>query len=170
MKHRLTIAGVLVATAFAIAAFSLAIPPDAFAAAVATAPPAATPEAAQGGSIVNIPWGAYASELIIAAGGVATWLIGRGVGLLPGPAKWAIELTKINQVANKAIEVAAFDLAAKIAKEGYSVNVRNEMLAKSLNAFQANAQKLYKQFQATLELKLKARIEAYIAEKVAEAG
>jgi hypothetical protein len=152
----------LCALSLACLFLTLGVAGDALAAVAPTADSATT---------VRFPWGEYAASLITAASGLATWLIGRGVGLLPGPAQLGIKITKLDQIGRRVIEAAAFDLADKIKKEGYSVNVRNELLAKALNGFQAQARQLAREFQDTLSLKLKARIEAYIVEKTrASAG
>jgi hypothetical protein len=129
-----------------------------------TAVPALAAETASD-TTVNLPWGQYVAEAIVALGAVAAGLVGHLTGLLPGPARWAVQLTKLDQVAAKAISAAAFDLAEDIRAQGYSVDVRNAMLAKALRVFEANAASLYAKYQATIALKLKARIEDYIADK-----
>jgi hypothetical protein len=162
MKTNSLLGGLALACLFAVLA-SFGFASEAWAAVAPTADPAAT--------TVRFPWGEYAAALITAGGGLATWLITRAVGLMPGPAQLAIKITKLDQVGRRVIEAAAFDLAEKIKKEGYSVNVRNELLAKALNGFQVQAGQLAREFQGTLVLKLKARLEEYIAEKTrASAG
>lgn len=112
---------------------------------------------------VRIPYGEVLASAVVALGGIASWLIGRAVGLLPGPARWIAEVAKLDQVAQRSIEAAAFDLAERIRSEGYTVNVRNEMLASAIRVFAANAAALYRRYEGTVVAKIKARIEAYIA-------
>lgn len=112
---------------------------------------------------VRIPYGEVLASAVLALGGIASWLVGRAVGLLPGPARWIAEVAKLDQVAQRSIEAAAFDLAERIRAEGYSVNVRNEMLASAIRVFAANAAALYHRYEDTVVAKIKARIEAYIA-------
>lgn len=116
---------------------------------------------------VTIPYGEVLASAVLALGGIVSWAIGRAVGFLPGPARWIAEVTKLDQVAQRSIETAAFDLAERIKKEGYTVNVRNEMLASAVKVFAANAASLYRQYEGTVVAKIKARIEAYIAERAA---
>ncbi len=128
-----------------------------------TAGPALAQEAANNnGSIINVPWGAWASELIILAGSGAVWVLGRAIGVLPGPVQLGIRLTTLDQVGKRVIETAAFDLSEKIKKEGYTADVRSEILAKAINAFIVQAPATARKFKDTLELKLKARVEEYI--------
>ena len=110
---------------------------------IATPALGAVAPAAADDTTVNLPWGQYVAEAIVALGAVAAGLVGHLTGLLPGPARWAVQLTKLDQVAAKAISAAAFDLAEDIRAQGYSVDVRNAMLAKALRVFEANAASLY---------------------------
>lgn len=144
---------------FAVVALAVSI--VAFPALAAVAP-------AQPDTNVNLPWGQYVAEAIIALGAIAGGIVGHLTGLLPGPARWAVQLTKLDQVASKAIAAAAFDLAEDIRTKGYTVDVKNAMLANALRVFEANAASLYAKYRDTIALKLKARIEEYIEEKAAK--
>lgn len=137
-----------------------------FVALIAT-PALAAVAPAQPDTSVTLPWGQYVAEAIFTLGAVAAGIVGHLTGLLPGPARWAVQLTKLDQVASKAIAAAAFDLAEDIRNKGYTVDVKNAMLANAIRVFEANAKSLYAKYQDTIALKLKARIEEYIAEKAA---
>lgn len=129
----------------------------------------AAPAFAADDTTVHVPWGQYVAEAILALGAVAGGIVGHLTGLLPGPARWGVQVMKIDQVAQKAISAAAFDLAKDIQSKGFTVDVRNAMLAQALNVFQANAADLFARYKETVSHKLKARIEEYIDQKTAAA-
>lgn len=138
----------------ALATLTMASP--AIAAAVATTP------AAPNETTVTVGYGQYLAEAILALGAIAGGLVAFLKGALPGPARWAVELTKLDQVAARAVEAAAFDLAEDIRTKTLTADVRAKWLADAIKVFEANAAGLYRKYKDTIALKLKARIEEYI--------
>lgn len=140
--------------AFAIAVVATVVPFEAIAA-VAPAP-------TESGSTYTFHWGAYGAEIISAIGAAGVYIAGAAIGLLPGPAQWAAKTFKLDQVIGKSIAAAANELAEAIAKKGYSIDVRNELLAKTLRNVESNAAALARKYAPTLQIKVRARIEEYI--------
>lgn len=119
---------------------------------------------------VTFHWGQYASEAILAVGAIAAGLVGRAIGLLPGPAQWAIRLTKLDQVAEKAILAAVHDLATTVEAKNYTLEIKNKIVADAAKYVERNAADIYRRFAPTLFDKLKARLQAYIDKKIAAQG
>ncbi len=148
------------AMALAVVATFTLVPAEAFAAAV--------PAAADTGSTFTFKWGQYASEALIALGSAGVYIAGAAIGLLPGPARWAANTFKLDQVIGKSIAAAANELAAKIATKSYTADVRSELLAQTLRNVEQNAASLAKKYAGTLRIKVQARIEEYINARQAE--
>lgn len=148
-----------------IAALVLAVTFAFAGAAIAAVAPAATDD-----TKFTLPYGDYLASAILAVGGMAYAIVGHVIGLLPGPAQFGVKVLKLDQVIGKAISTAAFDLAEDIQKKSWTVDVRNAMLAETLRNVEANARDLYAKYRDTIALKAKARIEEYIASKMAKSA
>lgn len=95
--------------------------------------------------------------------GGASWLVARGVGLLPGPARWAIKLTQIDQILNAAIRAWADKNVPLIADKAiWTVDLKNTAVRDMVEIALNTGNKYVKEARNTLPDKLHARLDKYI--------
>lgn len=115
---------------------------------------------------VTFSWGETVAQFIVGAGAVAAGIVGMLKGYLPGPVKWANDVFKLDQVITRCIQAAAYDLAHKLDGKTLTVDVKSALVAQTLRNVQASAKSLAKKYQETLELKVKARVEEYVQDRL----
>ena len=113
---------------------------------------------------VRINWGEPAAALLTLAGGVATYLIGEAMGLLPGPVRWAMKLGQIDQVIFAGIDRWVLDNAEEIKTKGWTVDLKNKAVQEVAIVAINTGNKFIKQVTPTLTDKVKARLARYIRE------
>lgn len=140
----------LLAVAFAFLA--AALPADA-------ASVVAVPE---GNTGLKIDFSEPVTWVITTVGALASAAVAQLIGLLPGPARWAIQLTQIDQVIYAAIRAAVADNVPGDKPLTWTVDLKNTIIrdatAKALNT----GNKFVLKARDTLADKVKARLQKYI--------
>lgn len=119
--------------------------------------------ATQQGSRVHLDLSSQVTWLLTAVGTIATGLIASAVGLLPGPARWAVQLTQIDQVINRMIQAWISKNAAHLATQAnWTVDLRSSAVA-GVTTMALNAgNKFVNGAKDDLANKVHARLEDYI--------
>ena len=115
---------------------------------------------------VRVPWGELVATFVLSIGTVGAGLITFAKKYLPYPARVAVDVFNLDQVAKRSIEAAAFDFAEKIKTQGWTLEVRNEVLRTTINNAIATGNAAVLKYKDTLETKIKARLEEYITERL----
>ena len=126
----------------------------------------ADPATADGATGIRVNWGEPVANVIVALGGLASWLAGAAIGLLPGPARWGVKVTQFDQVIFSAINKFANDAADEIREKGWTGDLRNRALRDVAVTAINTGNKFVKEANTvgTLTDKIKARLQKYILE------
>lgn len=119
--------------------------------------------ATQNGSHLHVDLSSQVTWLLSAMGTLATGLIATGIGLLPGPARWALQVTQIDQVINRAIQAWISKNAAHLATQAnWTLDMRSAAVA-GVSAMAVNSgNKFVNGVKDELATKVHARLEDYI--------
>lgn len=156
MSRRLIAAGALILIALAIGAAMM----PAWAAAVADV---AAPSGETG---IRIDFTEPVTWVVTTVGALATALVGRIIGLLPGPARWAIKLAQIDQVIYAAIRAAVADNVPGDKPIVWTGDLKNTIIRDATVKAINTGNKFVLQARDTLADKVKARLQKYIDEAV----
>lgn len=124
--------------------------------------------ATQEGNKVHIDLGEQVAWAFTALGTMVTGLIAAGMGLLPGPARTAIQVFQLDQVINRSIQSWISQNAAKYSKQAeWTVDLRNSAVAGITTMALNTGNKFVQGVRSTLADKIHARLEDYIRQHYA---